>query len=136
MLSAGTRLGVYEIGGLLGAGGMAEVYRARDTRLGREVALKILPSSVAMDPDRLARFEREARLLATLNHPNIGAIYGVEESSNLVALVLELVDGQSLAVRLKAAGPRGLGLEASLRIAGRSPMRSTPRTSAASSIAI
>ncbi len=106
-LSPGTRLGVYEIGALLGAGGMGEVYRARDTKLGRDVALKVLTGSVTSDADRLARFEREARLLASLNHPHIGAIYGVEETASatpgqapLAALVLELVDGDTLAERI------------------------------------
>ena len=97
------RIGVYEIDSLIGAGGMGEVYRARDTKLGREVAIKVLPASFAADPERLARFEREARLLASLNHPNIGAIYGVEESAGLVGLVLELVDGETLADRLAKA---------------------------------
>ena len=77
-MEAGTRVGPYEIVGRLGAGGMGEVYRARDTKLGRDVALKVLPASMTADADRLSRFEREARLLATLNHPNIGAIYGLE----------------------------------------------------------
>jgi TolB-like protein/tetratricopeptide (TPR) repeat protein len=95
-LSFGTRLGVYEVVGPLGAGGMGEVYRARDTRLQRDVALKILPESVALDPERLARFEREARVLASLNHPNIAQIYGVEESGGLRALVIELVAGEDL----------------------------------------
>ena len=99
-LASGTKLGVYEITGLLGAGGMGEVYRARDTKLGRDVAIKVLPSTFALDPDRLARFEREARLLASLNHPHIGQIYGVEESAGVVALVLELVEGETLADRL------------------------------------
>jgi len=118
-LTSGSRLGVYEIVTLLGAGGMGEVYRARDTKLGRDVAIKVLPSSVAADPERLARFEREARLLASLNHPNIGAIYGVEESGSLTALVLELVEGESLAERLARAGIRdvGLGIRDSLAIA-------------------
>ena len=81
-LAAGTRLGAYEIVALLGAGGMGEVYRAKDTRLKREVAIKILPDAFASDPDRLARFQREAELLATLNHPNIGAVYGFEQSTS------------------------------------------------------
>src|SRR5205814_6619783 len=84
----------------LGAGGMGEVYRARDTKLGRDVAIKILSSSFAADPDRLPRFEREARLLASLNHPNIAQIYGVEEGAGLTALVLELVDGETVAQRI------------------------------------
>ena len=79
-MQTGRRIGVYEIQTLLGAGGMGEVYRARDTRLGRDVAIKILPRAFAAEPDRLARFEREARVLAALNHPNIATIYGVEES--------------------------------------------------------
>ena len=83
---------------------MGEVYRARDTRLQREVALKLLPSSVSNDPERLARFNREAQLLAALNHPNIGAIYGVEEHPGSAALVLELVEGPTLADRI-AKGP-------------------------------
>ncbi len=107
-LMPGARLGLYEILAPLGAGGMGEVYRARDTKLGRDVAIKVLPSSFAADPDRLARFEREARLLASLNHPNIGAIYGVEESGGVVALVLELVDGETLADRIaKGSGHHG-----------------------------
>jgi serine/threonine-protein kinase len=96
----GRRIGVYEIRSLLGAGGMGEVYRARDTRLDRDVAIKILPPAFTSDPDRLARFEREARLLASLNHPHIAAIYGFEEKSGIPALVLELVDGETLAARL------------------------------------
>src|SRR5690242_17860507 len=96
------RLGAYDILGPLGAGGMGEVLRARDTRLGREVALKLLPESVAQQPDRLARFEREARLLASLNHPNIGAIYGFESDAGRPFLVLELVPGETLADRLKS----------------------------------
>jgi serine/threonine protein kinase len=100
----GRRLGVYEIQSLVGAGGMGEVYRARDTRLKRDVAVKILPTKFTSDRDRLARFEREARLLAALNHPHIASIYGVEESEGIRALVLELVDGETLADRL-ARGP-------------------------------
>ena len=103
-LASGTRLGGYEVLGPLGAGGMGEVYRARDTKLGRDVAIKILPDVFAHDPDRLARFEREAQLLATLNHPNIAAIYGLEDSGQTRALVLELVEGETLADRI-ARGP-------------------------------
>ena len=102
-LSAGTRLGPYEIRALLGAGGMGEVYRARDSKLGRDVAIKILPQVFTSDPERLARFEREARILAALNHPHIGAIYGVEDAENVHALVLELVEGDTLAERLRRA---------------------------------
>src|SRR5438034_2472310 len=96
-LSNGTRLGAYEIVGALGAGGMGEVYRARDTKLTREVAIKVLLASVANDPERLARFSREAQLLASLNHPNIADIYGLEESGGVRALVMELVEGPTLA---------------------------------------
>src|SRR6478672_6209417 len=91
-LPPGSRFGAYEILSPLGAGGMGEVYRARDTKLGREVAIKIIPPALAQDPDRLARFEREAKVLASLNHPNIAQIYGVEQD----ALVMELVTGQTL----------------------------------------
>jgi serine/threonine-protein kinase len=98
------QIGVYQIVSLLGAGGMGEVYRARDTTLGRDVAIKILPSLFTSDPDRLARFEREARVLASLNHPHIGAIYGLEDADGVRALVLELVDGETLADRI-ARGP-------------------------------
>ena len=103
-LASGARLGPYEILTLVGAGGMGEVYRARDTTLGRDVALKILPTPFALDPDRLARFKREAQVLASLNHPHIAAIYGFEESNGVQALVLELVDGPTLADRV-AHGP-------------------------------
>src|SRR4249920_13910 len=96
-LATGSRLGSYEVMSALGAGGMGEVYRARDTKLGRDVALKILPASFVESPDRLARFEQEAQLLASLNHPNIGTIYGLEESHGMRALVLELIDGPTLA---------------------------------------
>ena len=100
----GRQIGAYTIHARLGAGGMGEVYRGRDTKLGRDVAIKVLPSAFVSDPDRLARFEREARLLATLNHPHIGAIYGVEEAGGVRALILELVEGPTLAERL-SAGP-------------------------------
>ena len=99
-LSVGSRLGGYEILSLLGQGGMGEVYRARDVRLGRDVAIKILPTDVADDPDRLARFEREAQVLASLNHPHIGQIHGVEDSSGVPALVMELVEGPTVADRI------------------------------------
>ena len=105
MLPASTRIGPYEIVGHLGSGGMGDVYRARDAKLGRDVAIKILPASVSADPERLARFEREARTLASLNHPNIAQIYGLEESGGVTALVLELVDGDTLDARLKARVP-------------------------------
>jgi serine/threonine-protein kinase len=99
-LNPGARLGPYEIVALIGAGGMGEVYRARDPKLNRDVALKILPDAFAADPDRLARFKREAQVLASLNHPNIASIHGLEDSSGIHALVLELVDGPTLADRI------------------------------------
>jgi serine/threonine-protein kinase len=100
-LSEGTRLGSYEILNLIGAGGMGEVYRARDTKLGRDVAIKVLPEAFSQDKERLARFEREARLLASLNHPNIAAIYDLEESDGVHFLVLELVSGETLAEQIR-----------------------------------
>ena len=100
-LAAGTRLGPYEILSLAGAGGMGEVYRAKDTKLNRDVALKILPDSVAQDPERLGRFKREAQVLASLNHPHIGAIYGLEDANGRQFLVLELVDGETLGGRIQ-----------------------------------
>ena len=103
-LTLGTRLGVYEITAPIGEGGMGQVYRATDTRLKRQVAIKILPPSLATDADRLARFQREAEVLASLNHPNIAAIYGLEESGGLTALVMELVEGEDLSQRI-AHGP-------------------------------
>ena len=99
-LASGTRLGAYEILTLIGTGGMGEVYRARDTKLNRDVAVKVLPEAFTLDPDRLARFKREAQVLASLNHPHIAAIYGQEESAGMQALVLELVEGPTLADRL------------------------------------
>ena len=95
-LTSGTRIGTYLITGPLGAGGMGEVYRARDTRLGREVAIKVLPAGVAQNPDRLARFEREARAVAGLNHPNIVTLHSVEDEEGVRFLTMELVEGQSL----------------------------------------
>ncbi len=109
-LSAGEKLGSYEILAPIGAGGMGEVYKARDTKLDRNVAIKVLPSALARDPERLARFEREAKVLASLNHPNIAQIYGIEESHTGRALVMELVPGQTLQGPLPLAG--------ALRIAG------------------
>src|SRR5690349_8357386 len=102
-LAAGTRLGPYEVLAPLGAGGMGEVYRARDPRLGREVALKVLPAAFAGDPDRLARLEREARVVAGLNHPNIVTLYSVEEADGARFLTMELVEGRSLAELVDAA---------------------------------
>ena len=113
-LTPGTRLGPYEITGPIGAGGMGEVYRATDTNLKRTVAIKVLPEAVATDRERLARFQREAEVLARLNHPNIAAIYGLEKSDGTVALVMELVEGPTLADRL-ARGP--LPLDEALAIA-------------------
>ena len=100
----GRHIGVYHVQSLLGRGGMGEVYRAHDTRLGRDVALKLLPPGFIADAERLARFTREARLLASLNHPNIGTIHGFEEAEGMRALVLELVEGDTLADRI-AHGP-------------------------------
>src|ERR1700746_2494444 len=99
-LAAGTKLGCYEVVAQIGAGGMGEVYRARDAKLGRDVALKILSKAFATDANRLARFKREAQVLASLNHPHIAAIYGFEDSGETHALVLELVEGLTLADRL------------------------------------
>src|SRR5713226_1428594 len=104
-LAPHTRLGPYEILSLLGEGGMGEVYRARDTTLKREVALKVLPAAFLRDPERMARFQREAEVLASLDHPNIGPIYGLVESEGARALVLALVEGPTLADRIDA-GPR------------------------------
>ena len=101
-LTPGTKVGPYEVVSLLGVGGMGEVYRARDARLGRDVALKILSDSVAADPERVARFQREAQVLAALHHPNISGIHGMR------ALVLELVEGETLAERI-ARGPIAVG---------------------------
>ncbi len=99
-LAPGSRLGVYDVVALIGGGGMGEVYRARDSRLKRDVALKILPETFANDPERLARFQREAEVLATLNHSNIAAIHGLEDSNGVKALVTELVEGETLADRI------------------------------------
>ena len=99
-LTPGTRLGPYEIAAQIGVGGMGEVYRARDTKLDRDVAIKVLPESLAGDPDRIARFQSEARTLAVLNHPDIAAIYGLEQADQTQALVMELVEGPTLADRI------------------------------------
>src|SRR5579864_6248623 len=103
-LTAGTKLGSYEITGAIGAGGMCEVYQAHDTKLGRDVAIKVLPEAFAHDSERLSRFQREAKMLASLNHPNIATIHGLEQSGSTSYLVMELVPGETLAERLKA-GP-------------------------------
>ena len=100
-LHPGTTLGPYKVTAKIGEGGLGEVYRARDTKLDRDVALKVLPQAFTEDPDRLARFEREAKVLASLNHPNIAAIHGLEEADGIRALVLELVEGPTLADRIK-----------------------------------
>ena len=99
-LMLGTRIGAYEVLASLGAGGMGEVFRARDTRLERIVTLKVLPRAFAADAERLARFEREAKLLASLNHPNVATLYGLEDPGGAPCLVLEFVEGESLAQRL------------------------------------
>ncbi len=113
-LNVGSRLAHDSITAKIGEGGMGEVYRARDTKLDRDVALKVLPEAFTSDPDRLARFEREAKVLASLNHPNIGSIYGLEEAEGIKALVLELVEGPTLADRIKQ-GP--IPIEETLPIA-------------------
>src|SRR4029453_16205939 len=99
-LLPGSLVGPYRVTGLIGEGGMGQVYRARDTKLNRDVALKILPDAFVHDGDRVARFTREAQVLASLNHPNIGAIHGFEDSGPIHALVLELVEGPTLADRI------------------------------------
>ncbi len=117
-IAAGSKLGHFEIVGALGAGGMGEVYRAHDTKLGRDVALKFLPDEFARDRDRMARFTREAQILAALNHANIAAIYGVEDAGTQRALVLELVDGELLSERIsKGPIPIATALRIGLQIA-------------------
>src|SRR6266576_6610433 len=113
-LAAGTRLGSYEVVAQIGAGGMGEVYRAHDNELGRDVAIKVLPEAFAHDADRLSRFQREAKLLASINHPNIATIHGLEQSGGTSYLMMELVSGETLSERVKA-GP--LGIEEALKIA-------------------
>jgi serine/threonine protein kinase len=113
-LTAGTRLASYEIISTLGKGGMGEVWRARDSKLGREVAIKTLPEEFAQDEERLARFEREAKLLASLNHPNIATIHGLEEDKGIRFLVLELVEGDTLADEVKRGA---IAVERSLKLA-------------------
>src|SRR6202166_5291547 len=103
-LAPGTKLGPYEIASAIGAGGMGEVYQAHDTRLGRDAALKVLPEAFVHDADRLSRFQREAKMLAALNHPNIATIYGLEQSNSTSYLVMELVSGETLAERVKREG--------------------------------
>ncbi len=106
-LTPGTTLGVYEVLAAIGAGGMGEVYKARDTKLDRDVALKIIPDAFVNDPERLARFQREAKVLASLNHPNIAAIHGLEESGDSPALVLEYVEGPTLQNRIPGSWRHG-----------------------------
>ena len=134
LLMIGKQIGILScLQELIGAGGMGEVYRARDTKLGRDVAIKVLPQRSPRDPDRLARFEREARLLAALNHPNIGAFTASRRHDGMRALVMELVEGETLAERLPRPHRR---LDEALRSRARLPMRSTRRTKRASSTAI
>ena len=113
-IAAGTKLGSYEVFAQIGAGGMGEVYQAHDTKLGRDVAIKVLPEAFAHDAERLSRFQREAKMLAALNHPNIATIHGLEQSGGTSYLVMELVSGETLSERVKA-GP--LGVEEALKIA-------------------
>ena len=132
-LTPGSRLGVYDILAAIGEGGMGQVFRARDTKLNRDVALKVLPESFANDADRLARFTREAQTLASLNHPHIAAIYGLEESEGITALVMELVEGDDLSDRIaKGAIP----IEERCPSRSRSRRRSKRRMSKGSFIAI
>ena len=126
-LTAGTRLGPYEILAPIGAGGMGEVYRASDTKLDREVAIKVLPAALAQDPERLARFEREAKVLASLNHPNIAQIYGVEDRRSRAG------DGVGAGRDAQRTAPAG---DRARTTPSKSPTRSKPRTKKASSIAI
>jgi serine/threonine protein kinase len=132
-LSVGARLGCYEIQSPIGAGGMGEVYRARDTKLGRDVAIKVLPASLTSDPERLARFAREAQVLAALNHPNIAGIYHVEDTTDGSAIVMELSK-----VRLLAIGSHADRFQSTKRCRSRSRLRKRwkPHMSRASSIAI
>src|SRR5207245_5742627 len=115
LLNPGAKLGLYEIVSAIGAGGMGEVYQAHDTKLGRDVAIKVLPEAFAHDPQRLSRFQREAKLLASLNHPNIATIHGLEESNGTHYLVMELVPGETLRERIGKEG--ALPLEEALEAA-------------------
>ena len=114
-LTVGTKLGSYEVLSQIGAGGMGEVYQAHDSKLGRDVAIKVLPEAFAHDPERLARFQREAKLLAALNHPNIATIHGLEQSGGTSYLVMELVSGETLQERVKREG--AVPIEEALTIA-------------------
>jgi hypothetical protein len=121
-LAAGIKLGSYEITGAIGAGGMGEVYKAHDTKLGRDVAIKVLPEAFAHDSERLSRFQREAKILASLNHPNIATIYGLEHSDGTHFLIMELVAGETLAERIKREGAvpveEALKIGVDLRVSG------------------
>ena len=129
-LTPRSRIGAFEIRGSLGSGGMGEVYRGRDCKLDRDVALKILPEAFARDVDRVGRFKREAQVLASLNHPNIATIYGFEDSGSVRALVLELVEGPTLAELIAASGPSAPGRNPDAAFVERSGQR--PRPSAQS----
>ena len=132
-LNPGTRVGPYEIVGSLGTGGMGEVYRARDPRLARDVALKVLPTGMAADPARHERFTREARAIAALNHPHIVTIYSTEDADGIRFLTMELIEGQPLDALIP---PTGLPLKRFLELAYRWPMRSPRRIRSRSRIAI
>ena len=132
-LAAGTKLGPYEILSLLGAGGMGEVYKARDTRLDRMVAIKVLPSSVSSSPESRQRFEREARMISKLSHPHICALHDVGREGETEYLVMEYLEGETLADRVAKGA---LPLEQTFATARRSPMRSTRRTARGSCTAI
>src|SRR5688572_28929547 len=116
-IAPGTRFGAFEVRSVIGAGGMGEVYLAHDEKLGRDVAIKVLPDLWLEDPERRARLDREARVLASLNHPHIAAIYGIEDADGAPALILELVDGQTLEEILAGAQRRALPLKEALDIA-------------------
>jgi len=118
-LTPGTKLGQYEVVESIGAGGMGEVYRARDTKLGRDVAIKVLPEEFARDQERLERFEREARLLAQVNHPNIATLHGLEEHDEQLCIIMELVEGETLAERIaKSRIPIDEAIPLFIQIAG------------------
>ena len=131
-LAPGVRLGAYEIVGLVGAGGMGEVYRARDTRLGRDVAVKIIPDQTAADPQFRGRFEREARAISSLDHPNICALFDIGEHEGVSFLVMQYLEGETLEDRLRA-GP--LPIDQALRFGIDVAARSPPLIARASSIA-
>ena len=130
-LSAGSRLGAYSIIAPLGAGGMGEVYRAHDTKLGRAVAIKVILDAFASDEERVGRFEREAKVLASLNHPRIASLFGMEHVGGQHFLVMELIEGETLAQRLQRGA---IPVEEALPLRVRSPRRSRPRTKRGSCI--